>query len=257
MPEFPCIQARLDEIGENKIKPRLLIGAVEILSGEFETFDSFKKALKPEDLANRTAGQAQRTISYEAVEASGTLPEIRRSQRISGLKNIDGKDPLYWDGLFSQNPPVREFVADTAKEDIPDEIWVVRINPQERGEEPIHLGEIEDRRNELAGNLSLNQELKFIQKVNDWVVKYPADFGKDRKVIDIYSITMSEEISAKLDVASKFDRIPSFVEGMRQHGEKRAASFLDLWFSKSPALKAWPNDALEVMDTQGAQRAAA
>lgn len=249
-PEFPSIQARLDEIGEKKLKPRLLLGAVEILSGEFEVFDSFKRDSRLQDLAHRTADQAQRPISYEAVEASGTLPEIRRSQRIPGLKNIDGQDPLYWDGLFSQNPPVREFAAGTAKEDTPDEIWVIRINPQKRDKEPILLDQIEDRRNELAGNLSLNQELQFIQKVNQWAVKYPSDFGRDRKVIDIYTITMSEEKSIDLGVASKFDRTPSFVEDMRVHGAERAALFLDRWCSKSTDLKGWPCNALEGLETE-------
>jgi NTE family protein len=249
-PKFPSIQAHLDEIGEKKLKPRLLLGAVEILSGEFEVFDSFTKNSKLQDLTHRTAAQAKRPISYEAVEASGTLPEVRRSQQIPGLKNIDGKDPLYWDGLFSQNPPVREFTAGTAKEDTPDEIWVIRINPQKRDKEPILLDQIEDRRNELAGNLSLNQELQFIQKVNQWAVKYPSDFGKDRKVIDIYTITMSEEKSIDLGVASKFDRTPAFVADMRAHGAERAALFLDRWCSKSMNLKEWPGNALERLETK-------
>src|SRR5512132_4107559 len=109
-PEFPRIQERLEQIARERTKPRLLIGANEILSGEFEAFDSFIKKVEEidpqqrQDLRNRTEQEARRRISYEAVEASGTLPEIRRSQRIPGLKNIEGQDVLYWDG--SQNLPV-------------------------------------------------------------------------------------------------------------------------------------------------------
>ena len=116
-PEFPRIQERLEQIARARTKPRLLIGANEILSGEFEAFDFFIKKVEEidpqqrQDLQNRTEQEARRRISYEAVEASGTLPEIRRSQRIPGLKNIEGQDVLYWDGLYSQNPPISQFVS--------------------------------------------------------------------------------------------------------------------------------------------------
>lgn len=246
--EFPDIEARLDQIARDKAPPRLLLGAVEVLSGTFEAFDSwFDPDTRPQD---------KRTISYEAVEASGTLPDLRRSQRIPGLKNIDGKDALYWDGVFSQNPPVREFAASTDREHTPDEIWVVRINPQKRDEEPLSLGMIEDRRNELAGNLSLNQELRFIQTINRWldqlrptIQNNPMDPAlaafANYKPIKIYVIGMHKD-KAGLRVGSKFDRSPEFVTGMRQHGEKRAASFIPLWLSESTHLVEWPHgDALD------------
>ena len=41
---------------------------------------------------------------------------------------VDGG--YYWDGLYSQNPPVREFLAGVRKEETPDELWILRINPQ-------------------------------------------------------------------------------------------------------------------------------
>jgi len=213
-------------------KPQLLIGAVEILSGAFEVFDSH----------DPRQGPKARPISYGAVAASGTLPEIRRAQKIPGLKNEYDQDPLYWDGLFSQNPPVREFIAGKDLSDIPDEIWVIRLNPQRREKEPLLLGEIEDRRNELSGNLSLNQELYFIQKVNDWIASYPKDkFAKGKKPIDVYVISMSTN-RAELDVASKFNRDPVFIAGLREHGAARGRKFLKEW-EHSRANK-WPRDAL-------------
>jgi NTE family protein len=110
----------------------LLIGAVDVLSGEFRTFNSRRE-----------------TITADAVLASAAIPIIFRAVHLDG--------GTYWDGLFSQNPPVRE-LADTA----PDEIWVIQINAPERETEPTTVVEIADRRNELAGNLSLHQELHFI-----------------------------------------------------------------------------------------------
>ena len=225
-PDLPRIQG----VGQT---PRLLIGAVEILSGAFEVFDSHEARTGPD----------ARPISYEAVAASGTLPEIQRAQSIPGLQNEHGQEPLYWDGLFSQNPPVREFVTRAANRDaIPDEIWVIRINPQRRHQEPKLLAEIEDRRNELAGNLSLNQELHFIRKVNGWIAKHPGDRCiQDKKPIAIFAITMAPE-KADLDVASKFNRDPAFVADLRAHGAVRGAAFLRL--RASAKAREWPQDAI-------------
>lgn len=249
-PEFPTIEARLPEIARARQSPRLLVGAIEILSGVFETFDSFDREERPD---------ARRTISYEAVEASGTLPEIRRSQAIPGLKNEDGLDARYWDGLFSQNPPVIEFLSRAERpEEKPDEIWVIQINPQKREREPISYGDITDRRNELSGNLSLYQELRHIQWVNGWArqmhgwvgalsAAVPAGqppaaelarlqgFCHSIKEVDVYMLTMATEMSDVLDLASKFDRDPHFVQNLRDHGRARALEFLDYWTTASRA----------------------
>lgn len=258
-PGFVDVQGRLDAIAVDKVRPRLLLGAIDVLSGGFEVFDSWSDP--------RVRPEQRRTISYEAVAASGTLPDLRRSQRVPGLKNGDGQDPLYWDGVFSQNPPVSQFAARTAWDDTPDEIWVVRINPQKRDREPTTLASIEDRRNELAGNLSLYQELHAIQTVNKLsaCLRELAAIAGGRhedearlrelreqfasyKPIDIYMITMHKD-KADLGVASKFDRSPDFVTAMRRHGEMRAAQFLPLWLTKSPQLVAWPDgDALQQVD---------
>jgi NTE family protein len=240
------------------------------LSGEFEAFDSFRKKVEEidpkqrQDLRNRTEQEARRRISYEAVEASGTLPEIRRSQSIPGLKNIEGQDVLYWDGLYSQNPPVSPFVSDAPLEDIPDEIWVVRINPQRRDREPLALHDIADRQNELSGNLSLNQELTFIQAVNGWVRedKERTGFAKTHKEIGIYMITMAKQLTDSLDLGSKMNRDPAFVADLRKHGDERAAEFLDFWSTAADHeldIVKWPTRALEgihVCKSQRTQRAA-
>lgn len=264
-PEFPRIQERLEQIARERTKPRLLIGAIEILSGEFEAFDSFRKKVEEidpkqrQDLQNRTEQEARRRISYEAVEASGTLPEIRRSQSIPGLKNIEGQDVLYWDGLYSQNPPVSQFVSGMPLEDVPDEIWVIRINPQRRDREPLALHDIDDRQNELSGNVSLNQELTFIQAVNGWVRedKERTGFAKTHKEIDIYMITMARSVSESLDLGSKMNRDPAFVSDLRRHGEERATEFLDFWSTAAEhelEIIKWPTRAVEGIHMCKSQR---
>jgi NTE family protein len=116
--------------------PVLLVGAVDVLSGEFRAFNSQRKR-----------------ISAEMILASAAIPTLFRSVRAGG--------GTYWDGLFSQNPPVKELIDAR-----PDEIWVIQINPKECEDEPKTVVEIADRRNELSGNLSLYQELRFIEKID-------------------------------------------------------------------------------------------
>lgn len=237
-PGFPGLQLRLPELAQERVEPRLLLGAVDVLSGTFEAFDSL------DEVADGKGPESLRTITREAVQASGTLPEVRRAQHIPGLKNRFGDEPVYWDGLFSQNPPVREFLTRAASlAEKPNEIWVIRINPRRRRKEPEFLSEIEDRRNELAGNLSLGQELDFIQQVNQWIGKYKG-LSADLQTVDIYVVGMDADVAGSLDVASKFDRDPAFTERLRSHGRARAAAFLDVWMADSAQLPQWPDDAL-------------
>jgi NTE family protein len=63
--------------------PMLLVGAVDVRSGEFKAFNSRRDR-----------------ISAETILASTALPTLFRAVPTDG--------GVYWDGLFSQNPPVRE-----------------------------------------------------------------------------------------------------------------------------------------------------
>jgi NTE family protein len=86
------------------------------------------------------------------------------------------------------------------------------------------IKEIQDRRNELAGNLSLNQEIDFIKAVNKWVdLKYLPD--DKYKHIHIERIEMLRD----LDTTSKLDRNEELIEEMMRYGEEQAEDFLDKW----------------------------
>lgn len=176
------------------VKPALFVGAIEVCSGQFKVF--------------KNAG-----ITVEAILASAAIPSLYRAVWI--------ENEVYWDGMFSQNPPIRNFVQDIDFHEKPDEIWVIQIDPQTRKREPVSIEEIKDRRNELAGNLSLNQEKDFIKTVNRWLEKgfLPSD---KYKLVEIKEIEMGRD----LDYASKLDRSPSFIYEMMAYGEEQAENFL-------------------------------
>ena len=178
-------------------QPQLLVGATNIQSGERTVFDG-------------------RTLTYDELVASAAVPLLYRA--------VHTGNALYWDGLFSTNPPVREF-TDLAR--VPDEIWVLQVNPQQRLEEPKNVRDIVDRRNELAGNLSLAQELYFIERVNRLRSRHGTLQAK-YKHITIRVV----ELALELDYASKLDRNQELIRSLIEHGKERAALFFDdrsLW----------------------------
>lgn len=212
----------------------LFVGAVQVLTGDFVAFRGTDPA-----------------FGVDCVVASGTLPDIARATVIASGPHAG----VYWDGLYSQNPPIREFfrLGRGEREDKPDEIWLIRINPRGRRAEPQTPRDIADRRNELAGNLSLEQELAYVRSVNDLVAAFertrdaiaaagdPArlaafdgsaiaqELGRRVPVALPPSIEMSEAVSAGLDYASKFDRDPAFLDMLIEHGAAQARAFLARW----------------------------
>jgi NTE family protein len=181
--------------------PDLLVGAVEVLTGRFTVFRDKHK-------------DQDKRITAEALLATAALPTLFPAVRIDG--------GAYWDGLFSQNPPIREFLSGVENAAKPDEIWIIQINPDARDREPTLLREIEDRRNELSGNVSLRQELDFVQRVNDWLEAQwlpPHRF----KRIHVRTIPLLEQA---LDAASKLDRGPGFIGWLMARGEAAASEFL-------------------------------
>ena len=172
--------------------------------------------------------------------ASSTLPHVLQAQRISNLQfpyekdangNYKPRDGLYWDGLYSQNPPVREFLTEPGPSGKPDEIWVIRINPQKgmRGE-PQKTADIEDRENELAGNISLNQELDFILTVNKWAKKYKGTpFATDYQQVTVRTLKMSQATAQELLASSKYDRSPLRIDDLRREGSQVAEQWLSNW----------------------------
>lgn len=179
--------------------PRLLMGAVNVLSGEFTTFDS-----------------TQDKISVEMVLASAAVPTIFKAVEVDGN--------FYWDGLFGENPPLLKL-----QQTIPDEVWIIGINPKERKTVPKTPESILDRRNELAGNIMLSVELRLFEVYNQLLERgaLKEEFLAEVPITPtkLRLINMSEPLAESLDYSSKLDRDPTYINNLIDDGETQATRF--------------------------------
>ncbi|MFO1157188.1 MAG: Patatin, partial [Rhodospirillales bacterium] len=206
------------------------------------------------DQYDTTRWRMRRALSLEGVAASGTLPEILPAQLIRDVRfptcqpgKTISRDAFYWDGLFSQNPPVRDLLDAPTRDEKPDEIWVVRINPQEFSPSwiDVSLEVIRDRENDLAGNLSLNQELDNILTINRWLKRYGDGQPplSSRKVVTVRTIKMTRDTVWSMRHTSKFDRDQGHLEALRDEGREVAERWLADWRAEGEAFIAYPYDA--------------
>ena len=186
----------LPDSGARRKPPEIFVGATDVLNGGGLAFDSA-------------------ALGIDQVIASAAVPPLFRAV---AAKDSDGKRHVCWDGLFARNPPIREFT--NLKPAPPEEIWVVRINPVASAQEPVTMPEIIDRRNELSGNLSLDQEIFFIEKINELRLKSP-------EVADLYRhIEIRQvELSLDLDYPSKIDRGIKHIQRLIATGRDAAPKF--------------------------------
>jgi NTE family protein len=202
--------------------PNLLMGAVDILAGQLRVFSSRLDHYTPDHIL-----------------ASCAVPNLFPAVPLEGS--------AFWDGLFSDNPPIAETIRRryVGEPNVPDEIWVIKINPTRARSVPEAPEEIGDRRNQLIGNMSLFQQLhaidqlcelhamdafrpEFIRQLElDHGVRLPRGFDEDPpRAWHIPFIEMSQELQATLDYESKLDRNPRNITTLMQDGERQARAFL-------------------------------
>ncbi len=190
--------------------PVLLIAAADVIEGTFKTFSSVN-------------GE----INLEALLASAAVPNLFPAVHVDGH--------AYWDGIFSQNPPVAGFLqrAYMGKDLLPEEIWIIQVNRSKHASVPERQADIVDRRNHMAGNLSLRHELQLIEIVNLLLQehaltgRFRARFGfETTEPIKVRFIRMSEDLQNGLDYPSKLSRQPFFIRKLVADGIAQASAFL-------------------------------
>jgi NTE family protein len=191
--------------------PVMLVGAGDVLEGGFKTFSS-----------------ARGEIKIDALLASAAIPNLFPAVWVDGH--------AYWDGIFSSNPPIIGFLQKAFRGDAlwPEEIWVIQVNRSKHDTVPERPSDISDRRNHLAGNLSLQHELQLVDVVNMLIQEGAlTDRFKSRLGVDIGNspitvrfIRMSEALQENLDYPSKLSRLPSHINRLIADGEAQAMGFL-------------------------------
>ena len=214
--------AEIASWGPRAKRPILMVGAANVTSGRLTKF-----------ISNREP------IRVEHVLASCAVPTIFPAVQI-------GED-VYWDGLFSDNPPVQELIrpSSVGAQNVPEEIWLIKINPTRRETVPVRIDDIIDRRNQLEGNISLFQQLRHVEMLNDMLlsdalrpeflcqfditapVRIPKSFSTSPdRPYHIPCIEMSPELQETLDYESKIDRSAAHIEHLVLDGERCARAFL-------------------------------
>jgi predicted acylesterase/phospholipase RssA len=98
----------------------LVLGAASVLSGRLQKFNSLRGPIK-----------------VEHILASCAVPSLFPAVEVDG-------DAL-WDGLFSDNPPIDDLIRQkfVGRENVPREIWLIKINPTRRDKIPTEIGDWE------------------------------------------------------------------------------------------------------------------
>jgi len=223
-----CLQSHLDfeqirRWGPQRRRPILVLGAANVLTGKMRKFVSSKEV-----------------IQIEHILASSAVPNIFPAVKI-------GED-AYWDGLFSDNPQIEALIRPVyvGAGNIPDEIWLIKIDPTARRTIPEAPDDILDRRKQMEGNISMFQQLAFIELLNDMLlggaftrefikgfeipkaIRIPKAFAGDPdKPYHIPLIEMSPELYSELDWEAKLDRGTDNIKVLMEDGRTRAREFLE------------------------------
>jgi len=227
-PEFTDLRALLQKHLDldavttlsNSNTPVLLAGAGDVIEGTFKVFSS-----------------ARGEIGVDALLASAAIPNLFPAVWVDGH--------AYWDGIFASNPPVIPFLSKQymGNHSMPDEIWIIQVNPLRKESVPEIPSDILDRRNQLAGNLSLQHELHLINMVNMLLQEgaltdpFRARFSlENTEAIMVRFIRMSEELVQSLDYPSKLSRQPTHINMLMADGEVQARAFLATLFGDEPSV---------------------
>ncbi|HXE55866.1 MAG TPA: patatin-like phospholipase family protein, partial [Tepidisphaeraceae bacterium] len=191
--------------------PVLLVGAANVGTGELKKFNSRR-------------GE----IDADAILASAAVPALFPAVRVA--------ENYYWDGLYSDNPPVHELITLTSvgPHRIPDEIWIIQINPAHYKGAPSTPDQIIDRRNQMVGNLSLMQNLEIVKLINlllqagalDPEVLGKADITK-HDPFEVRFIRMSDEVQESLDYVNKLTRGPDHIRALMADVEQQGRAFVE------------------------------
>ena len=156
-------------------------------------------------------------ISADVIAASACLPLLFRAVEIDGV--------AYWDGGYSGNPPLVQFLRATGTEDV----LIVQINPREQRKTPTRSREILARMNEINFNASLLSELRGVNFVNRLIDEGRLPRGTKEgqfRRLRLHRIGL-DELGENASRPSTMTRDYQAFEILHKRGERAARRFVD------------------------------
>ncbi|MDJ0957789.1 MAG: patatin-like phospholipase family protein [Arenicellales bacterium] len=164
---------------------------------------------------NRLRVFTSKEMSPDVLLASACLPELHQAVEIGG--------EAYWDGGFMGNPTLEPLLHNCHSSDV----IIIQLNPTERDSIPQTANEIAERQREITLNSSLMREIRNIAYITRAVEQGDMAAPKYSRIY-LHQIS-AQEVTRKLNGASKFDTSWPFLTGLRDQGREHA----DAWLSKN------------------------
>ena len=149
-------------------------------------------------------------ITSDVIMASACLPTI--FQAIEFVDPKTGKEEAFWDGGYTGNPALFPLF----RNDLPDDILVVNINPLHRDELPTSPQAIANRINEISFNSSLLRELRAIHFVKRLLRDGSVKPGTMKNVL-VHMIS-DDALMNTLNVATKTIPTPMILQQLKTAG---------------------------------------
>ena len=167
-------------------------------------------------LTSRRRTFDNRDISVDAVLASACLPHMFRSVMIDG-------EP-YWDGGYTGNPAMLALLLPMPECDL----IIVRIDPIVRGDEPMTVGDIQDRETELSFNATFWLEVSYLGLLIKLKNRGFLDDRFARRIdrLKFHCIEAGQHFET-MPLSTKRNNSLAFLEFLFDLGRKTAAEWLD------------------------------
>ena len=202
-PLKPIVQAlHFDQICANK-GPDLFVCATNVRTGKARVFTGSE-------------------VSVEAILASACLPTVFQAIEMDDPQT--GRKEAYWDGGYTGNPALWPMF----RQDLPQDIVIVNINPIERDGVPKTPAQIQSRMNEISFNSSLLAELRAIGFAKRLLAQGAVKEGQ-MKDIHVHMIA-DDALMNDLSAATKIVPVPSLLNRLKRAGQSAAIAFLDAHF---------------------------
>ncbi|UWR24015.1 patatin-like phospholipase family protein [Sulfitobacter sp. S190] len=180
-------------------KPLFYVGATRVRNGKVRVFEGEE-------------------IGPDALMASACLPTVFQAVEIEDSQT--GRIEAFWDGGYTGNPALFPLYRD----DLPDDIVIININPLERDELPTTPQQIQNRINEISFNSSLLRELRaidFVQRLLD-----DGTMSSDRMNRVRIHMIADDDLMAQLSAATKLIPNAKIISTLKSAGHAAAEHFL-------------------------------